>query len=80
MERKEVESSQLKSVGYDPATSTLEIEFKGGSVYQYLDVPFETHDEFMAAESMGRYFGLQIKGKFDFKKMPPPEKAEGAAS
>ena len=40
MERQNVESSLAISVGYDPATSTLEIEFKtSGAVWQYYDVP-----------------------------------------
>jgi hypothetical protein len=78
MERTPVESSQLVSVGYDPATSTLEIEFKGGGIYQYFDVSPEVHKAFIEAESLGRYFGKEIRGKFKFEKLPPPEKAEGA--
>jgi KTSC domain len=84
MERKPVESSQLVSVGYDPKTSTLEIEFRSGSTYQYFDVLPETHEALINAKtpeggSVGRYFGQQIRGKFKFQKLPPPEKAEGAS-
>jgi hypothetical protein len=78
MDRREVESSQLKSVGYDAEKRILEIEFKGGGVYQYFDVPAETHKALMEAESMGKYFGKEIRSKFKFAKLPPPEKAEGA--
>jgi len=88
MERQPVESSQIVSVGYDPAKSILEIEFRGavkempegevfkGPVYQYFDVLPETHQALMDAQSAGRYFGQQIRGKFKFAKLPPP--AEGA--
>ena len=39
MDRTPVSSSNLASVGYDPSTKTLEIEFNDGAVYQYDDVP-----------------------------------------
>lgn len=39
MNRQTVNSSNLASVGYDEATSTLEIEFLNNSIYQYFDVP-----------------------------------------
>ena len=36
MERNYVESSNLKSVGYDVNSSTLEVEFHNGAVWQLL--------------------------------------------
>ena len=39
MERQHVNSSNLESVGYDPTTQTLEIEFLNGGLYQYSGVP-----------------------------------------
>ena len=39
MEREPVVSSNLVSVGYDPASETLEVEFIKTGVYQYLNVP-----------------------------------------
>lgn len=80
MERQPVESSQIASVGYDPEKSILEIEFKGGGVYQYFDVLPETHNALVGAQSVGRYFGMQVRGKFKFKKLPPAEKAEGVTT
>lgn len=74
MERTPVTSSQLASVGYDPGTQTLEIEFnnhRGGptSVYQYDNVPPETHTAMMKAPSQGSYFYANIKGKFAYRKV-----------
>lgn len=34
MERQAVSSTNLRSVGYDPASQTLEIESYGGRIYQ----------------------------------------------
>jgi hypothetical protein len=51
MNRQLVSSSNLLSVGYDPASQTLEVEFQDGSVYQYYNVGQSMHDQLMAAPS-----------------------------
>jgi hypothetical protein len=61
MERMPVSSSNLISVGYEPETQTLEIEFKSGAVYQYSGVPPEEFASFMNADSKGSYFHARIK-------------------
>ena len=61
MVRKSVTSSNLKSVGYDPISKTLEIEFLSAIVYEYLMVPANVHDSLMAAASKGSYFAANIK-------------------
>ncbi|MBA7540511.1 hypothetical protein ES705_32810 [subsurface metagenome] len=43
MKRKQVESSNLASVGYDADKKILEIEFNHGGVYQYFNVPSMKH-------------------------------------
>ncbi|MCL5028984.1 MAG: KTSC domain-containing protein [Bacteroidetes bacterium] len=64
MERQNVESSLAASVGYDPTTSTLEIEFKTtGAVWQYYDVPENVFNEMMNG-SIGKYFHANIKGQY----------------
>ena len=68
MERQTVSSSNLVSVGYEEASSTLEIEFNSG-VYQYYDVPSNVYTELMSASSLGSYFHHNIKGKFPYRKM-----------
>lgn len=61
MERANVKSSQIESVGYDLDTMTLEIEFKGGSVYRYDSVGPTVYSDLMSAESVGSYFIQNIK-------------------
>lgn len=61
MNRTTVHSSNLKSVGYDPSTSTLEIEFNDGRVYEYYGVPQQVHIGLMNAESKGSYYHENIK-------------------
>ena len=61
MERIPVQSSNLASVGYESGTSTLEIEFLSGSIYQYFGVPQAVYEDLMNASSKGSYFYHQIR-------------------
>jgi len=69
MERKSVQSSNIASIGYDEATSTLEIEFLNNSVYQYFDVPQYIYNELMEAESHGKYLAQNIKGIYRYSRI-----------
>jgi hypothetical protein len=71
-----IESSQLESVGYDPASKTLAIKFKRGATYEYANVPPEVHAGLTGAESAGKFFGASIKGKYDFTKMVEDDDGE----
>jgi hypothetical protein len=65
MQREYVESSMILSIGYESATSTLEIEFKnGGSVWQYFDVPESLFYELKSAVSIGKFFLASIKNQY----------------
>ncbi|WP_136687483.1 KTSC domain-containing protein [Halorhabdus amylolytica] len=64
MNRVPVSSSNLSSVGYDETNQVLEIEFNGGRVYQYFDVPKRIHQELMNANSHGKYFHRNIKDNY----------------
>jgi hypothetical protein len=64
MSREPVKSSNLRAVGYDATSQTLEIEFTSGVAWAYVDVPPEAHSELMAADSVGSYFARNIRGKF----------------
>jgi hypothetical protein len=56
-----IQSSNIKSVGYDPLTSTLEVEFLNGSQYQYFRVPRQVYEGLIKASSKGSYFYSNIK-------------------
>jgi len=66
MNRVPVSSSNLSSVGYDESNQILEIEFHGGRVYQYFDVPKRIHQELMNANSHGKYFNRNIEDKYRY--------------
>lgn len=69
MNRTPVASSQIASVGYDPKTETLEIEFPNGAVYSYSDCVPSVHERLMEAESIGKFFGQYIKISLEYKKI-----------
>lgn len=69
MRRQAVESSAIVSVGYEPDTRTLEIEFVGGSVYSYFDVPATEHAALMAAPSHGTYLNERIKPFYRYRRL-----------
>lgn len=59
--RYRVDSSNLRSVGYE--SGVLVIEFTTGDIYVYPDVPGSLFEDFARAESKGRFYNQQIKGK-----------------
>jgi hypothetical protein len=69
MDRQVVDSSNLKSVGYDERRRQLEVEFEGGSVYRYSGVPVEEYDALLAATSPGSYFQNFVRSRFEFVKV-----------
>ena len=69
MERIPVSSSNIRAIGYDPDSLTLEIEFHSGPVYQYADVPEGEYDAMMAADSKGTYLNAHIRGRYSCFKL-----------
>ncbi len=66
---KPVESSSIRSIGYDPATRTLEVEFHDSTIYQYLNVPPVVHRDLLNADSIGQYFAYFIKTGYPSKRI-----------
>jgi hypothetical protein len=64
MERRPVASSSIASVGYDPGSFELEIEFHNGRVYRYLQVPAAAYRLLLQAPSIGEYVNRVIKPRF----------------
>lgn len=66
------DSSQIAAFGYDAVARVLGLKFKGGggSTYHYFEVPPEILTGLQTAESAGKYFGSNIKGKYLFERQP----------
>lgn len=69
MQREPVESEALVSVGYDADMRVLEIEFTGGTVYRYFDVPASAYADLMTAASLGEHFAHHVRDAFDYEQV-----------
>jgi hypothetical protein len=69
MQRKRVNSSRLRSVGYDEASQVLEVEMSDGSVYQYSKVSPEVYRRFMAAPNATSFFDDRIAEEYTARRV-----------
>lgn len=71
MERIPVSSRNLHSVGYDPTTNELEIEFNSGGIYVYDNVPASEYHQLMnpPGGSHGTHFADYIKNVYHFRRI-----------
>lgn len=61
-----VESSNIDYVEYHKEDSSLEVGFKNGRVYAYLDVAKPVYDDFILSESKGKFFNTYIKESYEW--------------
>ena len=64
MERQNVDSSMIRSIGYDFDNQVLEVEFNSGAVWQYYDFPEYLWYEFESSDSKGKFFHREIKDQY----------------
>ena len=64
MKRLPVESRALAAVGYSKRLRALEIEFRNGAIYRYLEVRSSIHKQFMNAPSKARFYHQNVRGKY----------------
>ena len=61
------ESTNIKYAEYDPYMKVLSVWFHGTNEtqYDYIGVEKELFDNFIIAESAGKFFNLNIKNKYE---------------
>jgi hypothetical protein len=69
MERKRVNSSKIRAVGYDPKSQLLEVEFSDGKLLLYTGVSPEVHRQFMAAPSATSFFEDKIDENYSSRRL-----------
>lgn len=62
-----VNSSNINAICYEG--NDLLVEYKSGTKYRYKGVPKNTYDDFMNAESKGRFMNESVKGKFEYERL-----------
>lgn len=73
MERQPVKSSNIKSIGYDEKTQTMEVEFHNSGVYTHYPVTKEQFEAQLNAPSVGRHYNMYHRG-VNHKKQEPAAK------
>ncbi len=69
MDRKKVNSSRIRSVGYEESNRVLEVELNDGSIYRYTGVSPEVHRRFTSAPSIVSYYQDKIEEDFPRKRI-----------
>jgi hypothetical protein len=69
MDWQPLESKMLASSAYDAGKQILYLRFRSGDVYRYFEFPAEQYQEFLDAESHGRYFLSNIKNHFRYERL-----------
>ena len=64
IKRLPVESSALATVGYSKRLRALEIEFRNGAIYRYLDVDPPVYEALLNARSKARFYDENIRRKY----------------
>jgi KTSC domain len=64
MQQVPLNSSLLVSATYHLEAHLLDVEFRSGERYRYLQVPPACFHELLSAESKGRYFNYHIRNCF----------------
>jgi len=67
-----VSSSNIHAIGFDDEKKILAVEFKSGGIYHYAGVEPDLALDLVNAESVGRFYSQNIKGKFQGQKMTGP--------
>ncbi len=65
-----VTSSSVEEIGYDPTSMVLCVRFlESRRVYVYYDVDSSVFEDFLQAESKGKYFNSAIKGNYRYDRL-----------
>ena len=65
---KSVNSSMVEELGYAADKKELTVKFKNGSVYAYSGVEASVFEVIANAESVGKAFNSEIRGKYEMVK------------
>ena len=64
IKRQAVESTAIASIGYSKRLHALEIEFRNGAIYRYLEVEPSVHLDLINAKSKARFYDENIRKKY----------------
>lgn len=69
------QSSSTRSIGYDPVTGVMHVEFNNGAIYEYSGIDSSTFQGLMHGPSIGAFLDQRIKSRpdlFPYTKVKTP--------
>ena len=79
MDHIKVKRSNVDSIAWDPDTQELQVKFlphkddEPGRCYSYAAVPRDKYEEFLAADSIGKYFSTFIRACYESHRIDTPK-------
>ena len=70
MEWQPLESKMFLSAAYHAESRILYLRFQSGDVYRYFDFPDDHYQDFLNAQSQGKYFLSTIRHRFRYERLP----------
>ena len=69
MRLRPVDSEMLIAAGYDQESLILQVVYRTGGTYRYINVPPHQYEGLMNAESIGQYMHKHIIGHYDYERI-----------
>lgn len=63
MQMQQVSSSQVLSMGHDPTSNTMHVQFRSGATYEYSNVSAAEFSQLLNAPSVGAAIRPAVAGK-----------------
>lgn len=64
-----IKSTSLNKATYDTLKMTMRVEFVGGNIYEYNNVPISVFTKFRLAKSQGKFLNENISRTYNFRKV-----------
>jgi hypothetical protein len=64
-----VESEAIARVEYRPREQRMRVWFESGGLYDYFAVPGRVYEDFIGADSKGRYFAAHVRDRFAYQRL-----------
>lgn len=80
IQREPVIAGHIRSVGYDKATGTLDVELASTRVHRHFDVPADLHQQLISADSVGEIYERHIRRRFGQVDLETLDQHEGSTA
>lgn len=69
MERTNIDTRLIKSMGYDKEKKIMEVEFTSDMIYQYNNFPEELYEEIVNHKSIDKFFKLNVVNRYHYNRL-----------